>query len=103
MFMASQRSGKSVFPNDLIQQALSAESFSVVFEFPPISGISLQPLDLSKVILFDSLEAAQEVAYAIRGDWDGCNGVEITDFDSASLELAASLAGAQWCEVGDSE
>jgi DNA-binding transcriptional ArsR family regulator len=90
MFIGS-RSGKSV----LSLQALSANQPVVFIDFPQEK--------ISNIILLDSVEAAQEVAYSLRAIWDGCNGVEIPDFDPAALKTAASLAECQWCEVGDSE
>jgi DNA-binding transcriptional ArsR family regulator len=94
MFIGS-RSGKFVFMSDLSLQELSAETYTVFLDFPHE--------DTSNIILFNSVEVAQEVAYSLRGEWDGCNGVEIPDFDPAALKTAASLAEGQWCEVGDSE
>ena len=52
------------------------------------------------IFLFNSVEAAQEVAYALRGKWDGCNGVEFLIHDYLALQLAADLCNAEYCAVG---
>ncbi len=52
-------------------------------------------------ILFDSVKAAQEVAHALRGQWDGCNGVEFLVHDYLALKLAADLCSAEYCAFGD--
>jgi hypothetical protein len=87
--------GKSVLSGDLCLQALSAETYTAVVDY-------LQS-DINVFILFDSVEAAQEVAYTLRCAWDGCNRIEISDFDSQAFRAAVKLANAQWYEVGDSE
>ncbi len=49
------------------------------------------------IFLFDEIQAAREVAYMLRGEWDGCNGVVISKIDRAAIETAASLVDAKWC------
>ena len=52
--------------------------------------------------LFNSIKAAQDVAYALRGAWDGCNGVELLAHDHLALKLAAALCDAEYCAAGSS-
>lgn len=51
-------------------------------------------------LLFDSSWAAQEIAFMLSGEWDGCNGVLLTKFDRIAVNTAASLLGASWCYSG---
>jgi uncharacterized protein YjbI with pentapeptide repeats len=53
-------------------------------------------------VLFDSCQAAFDIASMLGGDWDGCNSVFIEQYDEAALNAAASLVGAQWCYWGSS-
>jgi hypothetical protein len=40
-------------------------------------------------LLFSNIQAAQEIAYTLQGNWDGCNGVVFRDeVDELLLELA---------------
>ena len=51
------------------------------------------------ILLFDSIQAAQEIAYMLYGQWDGCNSVIISSkFDMASIQFAAKLVDAKWCQ-----
>ena len=94
------RYGKSFIPNTMIEQALLTQSYPVVIlDFP---GAEIDS-SASETILFDSVEAAQEVAYVLRGTWDGCNGVELSEIDWQALKTSASLVDGQWCAVGDSQ
>jgi len=51
--------------------------------------------------LFNSVKAAQEVAYALRGRWDGYNGVNFLAHDYVALRLATALCNTEYCEVGN--
>lgn len=53
-------------------------------------------------LLFDSCDAAQDVAFMLGGHWDGCNGVMIYKCDEVAVNTAASLVGAKWCYQGAS-
>ncbi len=53
-------------------------------------------------ILFDSTAAASDVAFALGGQWDGCNGVLMHECDEVAVSTAAGLAEAQWCHEGHS-
>lgn len=53
------------------------------------------------VLLFDSESAAQEIAFMLGGEWDGCNGIAVHKFDQVAVNTAASLVGAKWCYGGD--
>lgn len=55
---------------------------------------------LKEYLLFDSSWAAQEIAFMLSGEWDGCNGVVVTKFDHVAVNTAASLVGACWCHSG---
>lgn len=55
-------------------------------------------------ILFDSSAAAQEIAYMLRGEWDGLNAIIIEDFDRSALDLAIGLCDVkEWYFEGDAE
>lgn len=51
-------------------------------------------------ILFDSPQAAEESAFMLSGQWDGCNGVVVTQLDQVALSTVAKLVGAKWCYSG---
>jgi hypothetical protein len=43
-------------------------------------------------LLFSHIQAAREIAYALRGEWDSCNGVVFsTQLDEAALNNAIAL------------
>ncbi len=42
-------------------------------------------------MLFSSVLAAREVAYMLRGDWDGVNGVTIYQPDAVAVQTALAL------------
>lgn len=57
---------------------------------------------MSITFLFDSAITAEEVAFQLRGDWDGCNCVELAvqdldDIDLAAVKCAVDLVGGQYC------
>lgn len=52
-------------------------------------------------LLFESVNAAQEVAYMLQAQWDECNGVIISNIDSFALETAVGLANTVYCNVGE--
>jgi DNA-binding transcriptional ArsR family regulator len=58
---------------------------------------------MSTIVLLDSITAAQEIAFQLRGTWDGFNAVEVKDLDHAALIHAAKSVESKWCEVGSSE
>ena len=77
---------------DLIQKILSFSS----------NGISSSGDRIRQdVLLFDSLYAAQEIAFILGGEWDGCNGVILLKKDELAVNTAAKLVGAQWCYCED--
>jgi len=51
--------------------------------------------------LFDSIEAAQEMAYMLQAEWDGCNGILLSQIDDAAIETAAGLCRTDWCRPFD--
>lgn len=53
-------------------------------------------------LLFDSHIAAHEIAWMLRGNWDGCNGVSFISPDEEAVDVAAKLHRANWCRTGDS-
>jgi uncharacterized protein YjbI with pentapeptide repeats len=55
----------------------------------------------SFVILFDSIESAEELAFMLDGEWDNCNSIKLTKFDREAVSEAAALMEAQWCCCGD--
>lgn len=56
----------------------------------------------TKHILFDSSEAASDIAFMLGGEWDRCNGVVVHKSDQVAVNTAASLVGAKWCYSGES-
>lgn len=53
-------------------------------------------------LLFDSVHSAEEVAYILRGLWDGCNAVTFTDFDEddTAFQTVVEMVLAKYCIVG---
>ena len=56
--------------------------------------------DQLEVVLFGSAKAASEIAWMLRGDWDGFNGVVFSESDSAALATATKLLETEFCQVG---
>jgi len=54
-------------------------------------------------ILFDSIQTAQEVAWMLRAQWDGFNGIQSSTFDQAAIDTATGLFGGHWCWSFESE
>lgn len=54
------------------------------------------------VLLFDSSRAAEDIAFMLDGQWDGCNGVVMHKCDEVAVNTAASLVEAKWCYRGAS-
>jgi uncharacterized protein YjbI with pentapeptide repeats len=52
------------------------------------------------VLLFDSIAAANEIAFMLKGEWDGCNGVVMSKCDEVALNTAATLMDTGWCYQG---
>ncbi|MEW6499752.1 MAG: pentapeptide repeat-containing protein, partial [Cyanobacteriota bacterium] len=77
---------------DLIQKLLSFSSNRI-----SSSGGRIR----QDMLLFDSLYAAQEIAFILDGEWDGCNGVILLKKDELAVNTAAKLVGAQWCYCED--
>lgn len=57
-------------------------------------------LETKNILLFDSCDAAVEIAFMLSGEWDGCNGVIVPKCDEIAVNTAASLVGASWCYKG---
>ena len=53
----------------------------------------------SYVLLFDSSTAAQDIAFMLSGQWDGCNGVVMPFYDEVSVNTAAKLYGTSWFDT----
>lgn len=62
--------------------------------------IGLKSNQNRSILLFDSLNAASDIAFMIGGDWDGCNGVEIDKPDKIAVNTAANLIETKWCFAG---
>lgn len=53
-------------------------------------------------LLFDAVEAASEIAFMLKANWDGFNGVNFhQDFDIAALKMATKLTETKFCNVND--
>jgi uncharacterized protein YjbI with pentapeptide repeats len=55
------------------------------------------------MLLFDSCEAASEIAFMLRGNWNESNGVAVDKIDEIAIDTAASLIQAKWCYQGASQ
>lgn len=55
-------------------------------------SLSMPEIDSDRInIMFASLVAAREVAYILRGDWDGLNAVTIYQPDAVAIHNALAL------------
>ena len=54
------------------------------------------------LVLFDSIASAEDLAFMLAGEWDGCNSITLSKYDSVAVTEAAALIGAKWCRLGDS-
>ena len=64
--------------------------------------LSLSRKPNSCVVLSDSIASAEELAFMLGGEWDSCNGITLTQYDSVAVREAAALIGAKWCHRGSS-
>ena len=55
-----------------------------------------------RVVLFDSIASAEELAFMLGGEWDNCNSITLAKYDSVAVKEAAALTGAKWCLCQDS-
>ncbi len=55
------------------------------------------------VLLFDSENAAEDIALMLNARWDGCNGVVLSSVDEVAVNVAAKLVEALWCYEGATE
>ncbi|HAA30081.1 MAG TPA: pentapeptide repeat-containing protein [Cyanobacteria bacterium UBA8553] len=65
-------------------------------------GMKLVSAPKPDVILFDSLNAASDIAFMLGGEWDGCNAVVMANQDEVAVNTVAKLVGTSWCHQGDS-
>lgn len=65
--------------------------------------IGLEINQAANVLLFDSFDAASDIAFMLGGDWDGCNGVVIDKVDEIAINTAANLIQGKWCYQGASQ
>lgn len=72
--------------------------------FVAISHVALSNYSLGKrdIILFDTPTAANDIAFMLGGEWDGCNGVVFPKCDEVAISTAASLVETRWCYAGAS-
>ena len=54
------------------------------------------------ILLFDSSQAAEDIAFMLGGQWDGCNSVMLHKCDQVAVNTAASLLRSEWCYQGAS-
>lgn len=78
---------------------LERQVFEVLNRF---TGLKKKLGRTSYILLFDSSAVAQEIAFMLDGQWDGCNGVVMFDYDEVAVNTVAKLHGASWCSRGDS-
>ncbi|MEG5195550.1 pentapeptide repeat-containing protein [Microcoleus sp. A6-C5] len=62
----------------------------------------LQPKQ-ETVLLCDSIAAASDMAFMLKGEWDGCNSLVLPKSDKVAIEAAASLLETSWCYQNASE
>ena len=74
----------------------------IIFPMNRFPGFKSWSWRTQYVLLFDSSHAAEDVAFMLGGQWDGCNGVEFQKCDEVAVNTAASLVGAKWCYSGAS-
>ena len=65
--------------------------------------IGLEIKQEPKIILFDSCNAASDIAFMLGGERDNCNGVAIEKVDEIAINTAANLIQAKWCYQGASQ
>ena len=65
--------------------------------------IGLEIKQEPKVVLFDSCDAASDIAFMVGGNFDDCNGVAIDKVDEIAINTAANLIQAKWCYPGASQ
>ena len=65
---------------------------NLLHESPSLFLLSASRRDAGKItMLFSSVLAAREVAYMMRGDWDGVNAVTIYQPDAVAVQTALAL------------
>ena len=67
------------------------------------SLIGLKSNQTRKILLFDSCDAANDIAFMLNGDRDDCNGVFVDKVDEVAINTAAKLIAAKWCFPGASQ
>ncbi len=65
--------------------------------------IGLEIKQEPKIVLFDSCEAANDIAFMLGSERDDCNGVAIDKVDEIAINTAANLIQAKWCYEGASQ
>lgn len=65
--------------------------------------IGLEIKQQPKIVLFDSCEAASDIAFMVGGNFDDCNGVAVDKVDEIAIDTAANLIQAKWCYEGASQ
>lgn len=70
-----------------------------------IQAIASNPISSQgqKYLLFDTPDAANEIAFMLGGNWDNCNGVTLAKNDEVAVKAAAELLGANWCYPGTTQ
>jgi len=83
------------------EQAITTQShvFDTDLELENSSDVRLE--EQTEVLLFGSAKAASEIAWMLRGNYDGSNGVISSEPDSAALATATKLLETEFCQVGD--
>ena len=72
-------------------------------KFSFLTGLNSCFGETKQILLFDSHDAAVDVAFMLGSEWDGCNGVVVLpNFDEIAVNTAAKLVGSSWCYSGKS-
>ncbi len=65
--------------------------------------IGLEIEQTPNILLFDSPDAASDIAFMLGGERDDCNGVVVEKIDEVAINTAANLIQAKWCFPGASQ
>ena len=66
-----------------------------------LTDLTSSSKNIPHTILFDSIDAAQQIAFMLGAEWDKCNGVMLQKYDEIAVNTAAKLHNSSWCKSGD--
>jgi hypothetical protein len=87
----------------MLLQSFDAGLFGVAGLWELAIVVSVSPMRSPMKLLFNSTQAACEIAYMLRCSYDGCNGIEFPqNYDTFAIRTAIELTKAEFCFEGDS-